>query len=291
MYFVGIDIGSAATKAAAVDLQGEVLSTAVIPMGTGTRGSTAALDALYQAGGLDPAQRGGIIATGYGRLNFKGADTQLSEIICHAKGVKKVLPTVHTIIDIGGQDSKAIRVSDKGTIEQFVMNDKCAAGTGRFLEVMCKVLDLGIDEMGPVSLTAKEALDISNTCTVFAESEVIALLSRGTAKEDIIAGVHFSVAAKACALAQRVGARREVVLCGGAAKNGGVADAIEKELGAPLAVAQNPQLTGALGAALLAYEEQMRKEKSASPSGWGNTRCPSCRERTPRHTNSPATRQ
>lgn len=262
MYFVGIDIGSAATKAAAVDLQGEVLSTAVIPMGTGTRGSTAALDALYQAGGLDPAQCGGIIATGYGRLNFKGADTQLSEIICHAKGVKKVLPTVHTIIDIGGQDSKAIRVSDKGTIEQFVMNDKCAAGTGRFLEVMCKVLDLGIDEMGPVSLTAKEALDISNTCTVFAESEVISRLSEGCETPDILAGVHMAVARRVAGLARRIGLVPDAALTGGVAKNQGIVASLSRELKLPLLIPPEPQLTGALGAALFAKEKYEKEVRS-----------------------------
>ena len=143
------------------------------------------------------------------------------------------------------------------------MNDKCAAGTGRFLEVMSRVLEVPMEEMGQYHFRSKTPAQVSSTCTVFAESEVISLLSRGTAKEDIIAGVHFSVAAKACALAQRVGVRREVVLCGGAAKNGGVADAIEKELGEPLVVARNPQLTGALGAALLAYEDMKRNERSA----------------------------
>ena len=158
---------------------------------------------------------------------------------------------------------KAIALTDQGTIRQFYMNDKCAAGTGRFLEVMSRVLEVGLDEMAGYHFRSQHPASVSSTCTVFAESEVISLLSQGVAKEDIIAGVHFSVAAKACALAQRVGVRESVVLTGGVGQNSGVADAIQKELGQQILVARDPQLTGALGAALLAYEEQIRKEKSA----------------------------
>lgn len=263
MYFVGIDIGSSATKAVAVDANGELLATAIIPMGTGTKGSTAALETLYQSAALDHRDCGNLIATGYGRMNFKGASTQLSEIICHAKGVKKVLPTVHTIIDIGGQDSKAIRVSPRGTIEQFVMNDKCAAGTGRFLEVMCRVVDIGIDEMGPISQTAKEILDISNTCAVFAESEVISRLSEGQDVPNIIAGIHTSVARRVAGLAKRIGLAPDIALTGGVAKNVGIIDALGRELKTQLLIPPEPQLTGALGAALFA-QERYQKENPIS---------------------------
>ena len=162
-----------------------------------------------------------ILATGYGRSNLPMADKQMSEITCHAKGVFFEEPTARTIIDIGGQDVKAIALTDQGTIRQFYMNDKCAAGTGRFLEVMSRVLEVGLDEMAGYHFRSQHPASVSSTCTVFAESEVISLLSQGVAKEDIIAGVHFSVAAKACALAQRVGVRESVVLTGGVGQNSG----------------------------------------------------------------------
>ena len=254
MYFLGVDIGSSATKAVAVDRDGGVLGSSVIPMGTGTRGSAAALEELRARYGLEPEDCANVVATGYGRMNYKGAGEQLSEIICHAKGVKKVLPTVGTIIDIGGQDSKAIQIGARGTIEQFVMNDKCAAGTGRFLEVMCRVVDIGIDEMGEVSRQAKEALSISNTCAVFAESEVISRLSEGRDIPDVIAGIHMAVAKRVAGLVLRIGLRPDVALTGGVAKNGGIADALGRELGVELLIPPQPQLTGALGAALFARE-------------------------------------
>ena len=263
MYTMGIDVGSSSSKAVILRDGREVVAEAVVQAGTGSSGPGRVLEEITARSGLTIQDMDFILATGYGRSALPMADKQMSEITCHAKGVFFEEPAARTIIDIGGQDVKAIALTEQGTIRQFYMNDKCAAGTGRFLEVMSRVLEVGLDEMAAYHFRSQRPAPVSSTCTVFAESEVISLLSQGVAKEDIIAGVHFSVAAKACALAQRVGARREVVLCGGAAKNGGVADAIEKELGEPLAVAQNPQLTGALGAALLAYEEMMRKERSA----------------------------
>lgn len=263
MYTMGIDVGSASSKAVILRDGKEVVAGLAVQAGTGSSGPGRVLEEITAVSGLDLKDMDFILATGYGRTALPMANKQMSEITCHAKGVFFQDPSVRTIIDIGGQDVKAIALDDRGGIRQFYMNDKCAAGTGRFLEVMARVLEVPLEEMAEYHFRSKNPAQVSSTCTVFAESEVISLLSRGTAKEDIIAGVHFSVAAKARALAQRVGVRREVVLCGGAAKNGGVADAIEKELGAPLVVAQNPQLTGALGAALLAYEEMMRKERSA----------------------------
>ena len=263
MYTMGIDVGSASSKAVILRDGREVVAALAVQAGTGSSGPGRVLEAIAAESGLTTKDMSFILATGYGRPALPMADKQMSEITCHAKGVFFEEPAARTIIDIGGQDVKAIALDDRGGIRQFYMNDKCAAGTGRFLEVMSRVLEVPLEEMGQYHFRSKTPAQVSSTCTVFAESEVISLLSRGTAKEDIIAGVHFSVAAKACALAQRVGVRREVVLCGGAAKNGGVADAIEKELGEPLVVARNPQLTGALGAALLAYEEMKRKERSA----------------------------
>lgn len=194
------------------------------------------------------------VATGYGRFSVENADKQISEITCHAKGIYYLIPDARTIIDIGGQDAKAIQLDSKGNIQKFVMNDKCAAGTGRFLDVMARVLEIPLNAMGEVHFKADKWASVSSTCTVFAESEVISQLSKGISKENIIAGVHQSIASKACSLAYRVGVKDVVVMCGGVAQDAGVVDAIEKELQQKITVAPNPQITGALGAALLAYE-------------------------------------
>ena len=263
MYTMGIDVGSASSKAVILRDGREVVAALAVQAGTGSSGPGRVLEAIAAESGLTTKDMSFILATGYGRTALPMADKQMSEITCHAKGVFFEEPTARTIIDIGGQDVKAIALTDQGTIRQFYMNDKCAAGTGRFLEVMSRVLEVGLDKMAGYHFRSQHPASVSSTCTVFAESEVISLLSQGVAKEDIIAGVHFSVAAKACALAQRVGVRESVVLTGGVGQNSGVADAIQKELGQQILVARDPQLTGALGAALLAYEEQIRKEKSA----------------------------
>ena len=203
------------------------------------------------------------MATGYGRFTVERADRQLSEITCHAKGIFHLLPRARTVIDIGGQDAKAIRLDDSGRIQQFYMNDKCAAGTGRFLDVMARVLEIPLEEMGQAHFRAKDWATVSSTCTVFAESEVISQLARGVDRCDIAAGVHRSVAVKTCALVRRCGPLTEqIVMCGGVARNAGVVDAIEKELGTRLEVAPMPQLTGALGAALLAWETLHRQQEA-----------------------------
>ena len=178
----------------------------------------------------------------------------MSEITCHAKGIHHLIPDARTIIDIGGQDAKAIRLDHKGNILKFVMNDKCAAGTGRFLDVMSRVLEIGLQEMGDAHFKADCPANVSSTCTVFAESEVISQLSKGVSKENIAAGVHRSIASKACSLVYRVVMEEKVVMCGGVAQDKGVVDAIEQELKKKILVADNPQTTGALGAALIAFE-------------------------------------
>lgn len=263
MYTMGIDVGSSSSKAVILRDGSEITAQAVVQAGTGSSGPKRVLKQIQENSGLSPQEISFILATGYGRASLEIADKQMSEISCHAKGVFFQNPQARTVIDIGGQDAKAISLDDNGDIRQFYMNDKCAAGTGRFLEVMSRVLEVGLDEMADYHFRSAHPASVSSTCTVFAESEVISLLAQGTSKEDIIAGVHFSVAAKACALAQRVGIHREIVMCGGVALNSGVADAIQKELGERLTVAQNPQMTGALGAARLAYEEAKRKGKTA----------------------------
>lgn len=259
MYTMGIDIGSASSKVVILEDGVRVVAAEVVQIGTGSSGPKRALEQALAAAGLDLEDIEKTVATGYGRFAFEGADKQISEISCHAKGIFHLIPTARTIIDIGGQDAKAIRLDEKGHVKQFYMNDKCAAGTGRFLDVMARVLEIPIEEMAAYSARATEPTTVSSTCTVFAESEVISQLSRGVAKENIIAGVHQSVASKACALLYRAGVEEDVVMSGGVAKNAGVVEAISRELKKPVIVAPNPQTTGALGAALFAYEEAVRQ--------------------------------
>lgn len=261
MYTMGIDIGSSSSKAVILRDGGEVVAATAVQAGTGSSGPARVLREIQTCSGLSLKEMSFVLATGYGRAGVEAADKQMSEITCHAKGVFFQNQEARTIIDIGGQDVKAISLDERGGIRQFYMNDKCAAGTGRFLEVMARVLEVNLDELSSYHFRSNHPATVSSTCTVFAESEVISLLSQGIPKEDIIAGIHFSVAVKACALAQRVGVREEVVMCGGVARNGGVADAIQSALGARVTVTHTPQLTGALGAALLAFEEVKRKEK------------------------------
>ena len=255
MYTMGIDVGSASSKVVILEDGNNVVAAEVIQVGTGSSGPKRALEKALEVSGLKLEDMTKIVATGYGRFAFKDADKQISEISCHAKGVFFLVPTARTIIDIGGQDAKAIRLDKKGGIKQFFMNDKCAAGTGRFLDVMARVLEITIDDMAEYDSRATEIASISSTCTVFAESEVISQLSKGVSKESIIAGVHQSVASKACGLAYRGGLEDDIVMAGGVAKNAGVVRAISRELNKEVIVAPNSQTTGALGAALFAYEE------------------------------------
>lgn len=263
MYFLGIDIGSSATKLIAVDAQAQVAGRSVVQLGTGTRGVSKAVESFYATSGLRPEEIVMTVATGYGRLTFEGADVQFSEISCHAKGVNRVLPSVRTIIDIGGQDTKVIQIDEKGVIQQFAMNDKCAAGTGRFLDVMSKVLDVGLSNLGDSDAQHTEILPISNTCTVFAESEVISKLSAGHPIPNIVAGIHQAVARRVAGLTLRVGTAPDIALTGGVAQNSGIIRALEAELKCTLRIPEDPQVTGALGAALLARERYYKERKDA----------------------------
>lgn len=254
MYTMGIDIGSTATKGVIMQDGQEIVISKMVDVGTGTSGVHRVLDAILADSGLSLDDMAYIIATGYGRQNFEFANRQMSELSCHAKGASWRIPDARTIIDIGGQDAKAIKLDGNGGMVNFVMNEKCAAGTGRFLDVMARVLETTVDGLGELDARSTENLSITSTCTVFAESEVISLLSNGRAVEDIVHAIHESVAKRACGLASRVGVSDPVVMTGGVARNLGVVRAIERELKREIIVPDNPQITGALGAALLAWE-------------------------------------
>ena len=254
MYVLGIDIGSTACKGVVMDENKNIVASAVIPSGTGTSGPRKLEAELTAACGIEKSEFSKIVATGYGRQQYEGADKQPSELSCHTRGVVFLIPGVRTIIDIGGQDAKAIKLNAKGKMDNFVMNDKCAAGTGRFLDVMAKVLETEISNLEKLDAAAEDPVSISNTCTVFAESEVISHLSANVSKEDIVAGIHNSVAKRVASLAKRIGIQDEVVMVGGVARNGGVVRAMGEALGKKVVVPQQAQLTGAIGAALTALE-------------------------------------
>lgn len=261
MYTIGIDIGSASSKVVVLKDGKEIVAAVAVQSGTGSKGPERALEQALETAGIRLEDAAAIVATGYGRMNCAYTDMQFSEISCHAKGITHSVPGARTIIDIGGQDAKAIRLDERGMVQQFMMNDKCAAGTGRFLEVMARVMEVPLGEMQDWHDLAEEPAPISSTCTVFAESEVISQLSAGTPKADIIAGVHKSVANKASGLAHRVGIQEDVVMSGGVAQNSGVVKAISDELRLPVQVAPNPQTIGALGAALFAYEAATKENR------------------------------
>ncbi len=250
--FLGIDIGSTSSKALVLDAALQVTGKAVVNTGAGTSGPQRSVAAALETAGIGPEQIAYSVVTGYGRIVYEKADRQITEITCHARGSAHLMPEARTVIDIGGQDAKVIRLGAGGQVENFVMNEKCAAGTGRFLEVMARILDCGIDRLGPLSQGATAETVISNTCTVFAESEVISQLSAGARAENVAAGAHRAVAKRVAGLAKRIGVRPAVIMTGGVAMNSGLVSALETELGTTIRVATDSQLVGALGAALYA---------------------------------------
>lgn len=253
--YVGIDSGSTSTDVVILDENKNIVSQVILPTGAGAAaGADRALEEALRQSGLTRDDLTATVTTGYGRTAIQNGDKSITEITCHAKGAFFLNPKVRTIIDIGGQDSKVIRIDDTGNVTNFVMNDKCAAGTGRFLELMARTLELSLEDMSTMGLTWKEDITISSMCTVFAESEVVSLIAQDKTAADIIHGLNESVASKTCALVKRVGGEGEYMMTGGVSKNKGVVDAIERKLGVKLCISEKAQLNGALGAALFAME-------------------------------------
>jgi predicted CoA-substrate-specific enzyme activase len=249
---IGIDIGSVATKG--VIINGDDRQQAIVPTGWSSRDAgNNVISKLLELAGVSREEVDHIFVTGYGRVAFDQADRAVTEIKCHARGIAELYQEVRTIIDIGGQDSKVIRVDENGRVIDFAMNDKCAAGTGRFLQVMANVLGMDVSELGQ-SEAPEQKQAINSMCTVFAESEIIGLLARGIGKEGIIAGLHQSVGKRVAAMAKRIGVKEKVAFTGGVALNSGVKRALEEELGCLVMVPDICQYTGALGGALLACQ-------------------------------------
>ena len=252
MLTVGIDVGSITTKAA-VAKDGKVIADKVVFTGYNARDAgQKVFEAIITESGIDRDSIDGIISTGYGRNSVAFADRAVTEITCHAAGAFYLDPGVRSVIDIGGQDSKAIAVNGTGSPLDFAMNDKCAAGTGRFLEVMARALEVDLDNFGEFSLKAQQPSTISSLCTVFAESEVISLIARGENRENIIAGIHEAIASRVAAMANRVGFKAIIMMTGGVAKNSGVVSALEQKIGEKINVSEKSQVSGAIGAAIIA---------------------------------------
>ncbi len=249
MISVGIDAGSATTKAV-LAIDGQIISQNIRPTAFDfLSAAEKAYNSALAHAGLDKNNIDHVYATGYGRNNIKFADRAISEITAHARGVYYLYPDVNGIIDIGGQDSKVISVNS-GKVTDFLMNDKCAAGTGKFLEYTARALEVPIEELGSLALASKKPAAITSMCTVFAESEVISLRARGFTKEDIAAGLVESIARRVAVMVRQLGLKQNVAFVGGVAKNAGIKVALEKELGISLYMPPEPQITGALGAAL-----------------------------------------
>ena len=261
IYTLGIDIGSTASKCVMLKDGKDIVAKSLVAVGAGTSGPQRAISEVLERAGRTREEMNFVLATGYGRNSMlELADHQMSELSCHAKGAAFLFPDVHTVVDIGGQDVKVLQI-ENGVMTNFVMNDKCAAGTGRFLDVMARVLEVKVEDLGTLGAQSTKNVSISSTCTVFAESEVISQLSMDTAKCDIINGIHHSVAARVAGLAHRVGIREQVVMTGGVAQNKGVVTALEDELGVEIHTSPLTQYNGALGAALFAYQKYQKEHK------------------------------
>ena len=255
IFTLGIDVGSTASKCIILKDGKEIVGKSLIDVGAGTSGPNRAIEAVLEDAGLKKEDMAFTLATGYGRTSLMDgiADKQMSELSCHAKGAYFLFPKVHTVIDIGGQDVKVLRVED-GVMTNFQMNDKCAAGTGRFLEMMARTMEMSLDDMGKAGLSYKEDITISSMCTVFAESEVVSLIAQNKATDDIVHGLNKAVASKTAALAKRVGGEERYMMTGGVSKNQGLVKTLEEKLGTKLVISDKAQLCGALGAALFAAD-------------------------------------
>ena len=247
----GIDIGASTAKAVVFDKR--IVSAVVIPSKFDTKKTA---ENVFEKGlkkaGITEKDIQCIVATGYGRVMVPLASRTVTEITCHAAGAYYLDNQVRTVIDIGGQDSKGISLDDTGRVQDFVMNDKCAAGTGKFLEVMARALEVQLEDLGGLSMKSEEKIPISSTCTVFAESEVISHKNQGKKKEDIIAGLHEAIASRIYAMVNQIPLKEKIMVTGGVAFNQGVVSALENKIGKEIMIAEDPQIVGALGAALLA---------------------------------------
>lgn len=256
----GIDVGSLSTDAVILDAKNRVLGQGIVRTGASSlRAAEEALDRAISQAGVSREALIRIVSTGYGRAVVPFSHEAVTEITCHARGAWTLFPTTGTVVDIGGQDSKVIHVGPGGKVLDFTMNDKCAAGTGRFLEVMAEKLQVGLEHMGDLSIAARGEVAISSVCTVFAESEVVSLVAQDHPPEEIVRGLHRAIVRRISAMAHGLGVHGEVCMSGGVAKNRGVVALLEEALQRTVHVAEEPQIVGALGAACIAWNRASRR--------------------------------
>ena len=263
-YFAGIDVGSTMTKA--VILNKGIIASIIGPTGPEQRRlANKVMEEVLNRAALSLKAITYIVSTGYGRINVPFADKQFTEITCHAKGIIRLFPKAKTIIDVGGQDIKAIKIDATGKTIDFVMNDKCAAGSGRFIEVIAGTLGVPLDKVGDLSLQSRNPAKISNICTIWAQQEVAASLAQGIPISDLLAGVHHSLADRICRMVNRLKVEEAVIVTGGGAKNRGLLKALSEQLGHEILVPEEPLITGALGAALLGKEIVEKAKQNSTP--------------------------
>ena len=272
IYGGGVDVGSTQTKAVILSEDRKIVARALI--NTGANVSMAAERAFREAAvsaGIDPENIAYVVGTGYGRYKVNFGNAQITEISCHARGANLLFPKTRTVIDMGGQDAKGIRVGEEGDVKDFVMNDKCAAGTGRFLSNAAETVGLSLDKIGPISLEAKKPVRLSTVCAVFVESDIMSYLAEGKTVPDILGGVHSAIAARTVALVRRVGVDPEVTFTGGVSRNIGMVRALEEKLGLPVNVCDDSHYIGAIGAAIFAVERALGGEIPEGPSKLSQT--------------------
>ena len=271
-YAAGVDVGSTQTKAVIIDEDRRIVGQSLLDTGANViQAAQSSYVAALEEGGIDEEEVEYVVGTGYGRYRVTFGNTQVTEISCHGRGAVHLFPDTRTVVDMGGQDTKAISVNAQGEIVDFCMNDKCAAGTGRFLGAAAAALDIPLDDLGTVSLRSDRPIKISTTCTVFAESEVLAWIGKGKKIEDILWGVHKSIASRSASLMRRVGIDDEVTFTGGVSLNEGMVKALEERIGTKLNISDDCHYMGALGAALFAHDHVMAGRAPATQGAGGTS--------------------
>ncbi|MBZ5701731.1 MAG: acyl-CoA dehydratase activase [Acidobacteriia bacterium] len=270
-YAAGVDVGSTQTKAVIMQADGgekKMIASALVDTGANVQkaGENGFLAACKEAG-IAPEQVGYVVGTGYGRYKIQFGNTQMTEISCHARGAHFLFPNTRTVIDMGGQDSKAISIGAEGNVLDFVMNDKCAAGTGRFLANAADVLAMPLDDMGPFSLKGKNPVKITTVCTVFVESDILSYLAQGKKAEDVLSGVNLAIARRTISLARRVPVEPAITMTGGVSRNVGMVKALEDVLGMKLQISPLAHFAGAMGAALYALEKMDQDSEAGVRDG------------------------
>jgi len=270
-FAAGVDVGSTQTKAVVMEEGAGIVARALTDTGANvTKAAEHAFHICCREAGIDPRDVGFVVGTGYGRYKITFGNSQMTEISCHARGASYIFPSTRTVIDMGGQDAKAISIGADGQVLDFVMNDKCAAGTGRFLANAADVMGITLDEVGPLSLEGKRPVKLTTVCTVFVESDILSYLSMGKKPPDILRGVHLAIAKRTISLARRVSLEPEITMTGGVARNVGMVQALEEVLQTKLQVSHDAHFMGAIGAALFALEKE---DESFEAAVW---RAPAC---------------